>query len=70
MLLGMFVMGPASFLGLSVVPSKGLIYASTFFLGLAYAFNMVSTFARAHRAAMNLGYRDNINTYLVTSGIL
>ncbi len=68
MLLGMLVMGPASFFGSLVVSSRALIFLSTFFLGLAYAFNMVSSFARANKASMELRYKDDINTYLVISG--
>ena len=70
MFLGIFAMGPASMLGSLVLPSKGLIYISMLFFGLADSFNMVSSFARAHRAAMTLGYSDNINTYLVISGTI
>ena len=38
--------------------------------GVSYALIVVSSFARAHKAAMNLGYADDIDTYIALSGIL
>ncbi len=51
----MLLVGPASFLS-SLSPSLGLVYTSTVFSGLAYGLNMVSGFARSHRAAVEAGY--------------
>ncbi len=64
----MLFMGPASFFGNLITPSRTLILLSAFFLGLAYAFSIVSSFARTNMAALELGYPNNINTYLITSG--
>ena len=38
-------------------------------VGFAYSQIMVSTFARANSAAMRRGFRDDIKTYLLISGI-
>ncbi len=67
--LAMMLIGPAPFFPADVLPpSVPLIYAAMVLEGLAYAFNMVSTFSRAGNAAKRLGYRDDINTYLMVTG--
>ena len=38
--------------------------------GFGYALIVVSSFARAHKATMNLGYADDIDTYIAISGTL
>ena len=38
--------------------------------GLGAALTMVSTYGRAHSAALRLGYKDNICTYLLVSSKL
>ena len=35
--------------------------------GLGAGLTMVSTYARTHAAALKLGYKDNIDTYLLIS---
>ena len=37
-------------------------------IGLGYGLVMVSSFGRSHLAAMNLGFKDDISTYLMISG--
>ena len=45
-----------------------LIYGMSALVGIGYALVMVSTFSRAHRAAMEKGYNDDIDTYIIISG--
>ena len=63
----MSLIGPAPFF-VGATPSLAFVYSATACEGLAYALTMVSTFARAHTAAIRKGYRDDLNTYIIISG--
>ena len=60
-------LGPAPFLNLS--PNVGLIQGMTGLGGIGYAFVMVSTFSRANAEVLKKGFSDDIETYLMISGM-
>ena len=60
-------LGPAPFLNLS--PKVGLIQGMAGLGGIGYAFVMVSTFSRAQAEVLKQGFSDDIETYLMISGI-
>ena len=60
--------GPVPFIPIKTKLS--IIQGMAGLAGFAYASLVVSSFARAQRAAMNLGYADDIGTYIAISGIL
>ena len=60
--------GPVPFIPIETKLS--MIQGMAGLAGFAYASLVVSSFARAQRAAMNLGYADDIDTYIAISGIL
>ena len=60
-------LGPAPFLNLS--PTVGLIQGMAGLGGIGYAFVMVSTFSRAQAEVLKKGFSDDIETYLMISGI-
>ena len=62
-----FFLGPAPFL--PIAPNVPMTFAFVSLVGIGYACVMVSTFTRAHRAAMKKGYNDDIDTYLIISGM-
>jgi hypothetical protein len=66
MALAMAAVGPLPFLPYSASVSG--IFAAAALEGVAYGLNMVSSFARAAAAAIDLGYEYNLNTFLVISG--
>ena len=66
MAIALLLVGPAPFVPME--PSVNLILFSGALIGFAYAQTMVSTFSRAHRASMEQGYDDDLNTYLLLSG--
>jgi hypothetical protein len=59
-------LGPAPFLPL--VPTTTLIQIVLGLVGFSSALIMVASFLRAHRAALKLGFRDSIDTYIFISG--
>lgn len=61
------VVGPAPFL--NVKASTGLIQGMLGLGGFGYAFVIISTFSRAHSEALKKGFPENIETYLMISGI-
>ena len=38
------------------------------FVGFGFAFSMVSSFGRAHKAAISKGFNDDMDTYIFVSG--
>ena len=58
--------GPAPFF--SIEPQTSLIQGMSGLGGIGYALVIVSTFSRAHSAAIDCGLPDNIETYLMISG--
>ena len=59
--------GPAPFFEIPATTS--LIQIMIGLGGVGYALVMVSTFTRAQNAALEQGYSDNIETYLMISGM-
>ena len=63
-----------SFLYVGPVPiipletSLSVINAMVALVGFGYGLVMVSSFGRSQRAALNLGFADDINTYIMISG--
>ena len=60
--------GPVPFIAIDTKLS--IIQGMAALVGLGYASIVVSSFARSQRAALNLGYADDINTYMAITGIL
>ena len=60
--------GPAPFLNIPTETS--LIQGLAGLGGLGYAFVMISTFCRAQSGALEKGFADDIETYLMISGKL
>ena len=60
--------GPVPFLPIET--KLYIIQIATGFAGLGNALLVVSTFSRSQRAALDLGYADDINTYIAISGTL
>ena len=60
-------LGPAPFLNIST--SVALIDGILALGGVGYAFVMVSTFSRAQSEVLKKGFSDDIETYLMISGI-
>ena len=60
-------LGPAPFF--DIPPTTLLIQIMIGVGGLGYALVMISTFTRAQNGALQRGYSDNIETYLMISGI-
>ena len=60
--------GPVPFIPIETKLS--IIQGMAGLAGFAYASLVVSSFARAQRAAINLGYADDIDTYIAISGTL
>ena len=49
--------------------SVPLYYGVGALIGFSYAQIMVSTFTRAFNASLNLGFADDLKTYLTISGL-
>jgi hypothetical protein len=64
--LALLLIGPVPFVPLK--PSTDLILGLAVPIGIGYAQVMVASFSRAYVAAMEKGYEDDINTYLLVSG--
>lgn len=60
--------GPVPFI--SIGTKLSIIQGMAGLLGFGYATIVVSSFARSQKAAMKLGYNDDIDTYIVISGNL
>ena len=60
------LIGPIPFLPLS--PSVDLTWGAASIIGLGYGMVIVSTFGRSQRAAIKMGYSNDIDTYLIISG--
>ena len=68
MAIAFLFVGPAPFIAIETKLS--IIQGTAAVLGFAYASIVVSSFGRSQRAALNLGYADDINTYMAISGTL
>ena len=68
MAIAFLFVGPAPFI--EIETKLSIIQGMAALVGFAYASIVVSSFGRSQRAAMNLGYADDINTYMAISGIL
>ena len=58
--------GPVPFIPLET--SLSVINVMVALVGFGYGLVMVSSFGRSQRAALNLGFADDINTYIMISG--
>ncbi len=63
------LIGPSPLFLPSMKPQVGMIQAATSLAGAGMAFVVVSTFTRALRAALESGFSDSMQTYLVVSGL-
>ena len=61
-------LGPVPFIAIETKLS--IMQGMAALVGFAYASIVVSSFGRSQRAALNLGYADDISTYMAISGIL
>ena len=59
--------GPAPFINVST--NTGLIQGMLGLGGVGYAFVVISTFSRAQSEALRKGFADDVETYLMISGI-
>merc|ERR1711997_1186629 len=59
--------GPLPFI--DVTPTKHLIRGMMGLAGLSYASLVVSSFSRAQNRVLQMGFADDINTYVMISGI-
>ena len=67
MAVAFFFMGPVPFVNIqTTVP---LVQGTIGIVGFGYALVMVSTFGRAQGAALRKGFKDDIDTYLLISGM-
>ena len=62
------LIGPAPFLDGIVINSVELSYCVAIMIGISWSLVAVSSFTRASRAAMRLGYCDDMNTNLNLAG--
>ncbi len=65
-LLTFLFIGPVPFLPLAA--SKGLIQGMMAVAGVAYASLVVSSFSRAQKRVLEMGFSDDIHTYVMISG--
>ena len=68
MAIAFLFLGPVPFIAIETRLST--IQGMAALVGFAYASIVVSSFGRSQRAALKLGYADDINTYMAISGIL
>ena len=66
MAMAFIFLGPVPFI--PVETKLSIIQGMVALVGFGYALVMVSSFGRAQTAALNLGYADDINTYIMISG--
>ena len=62
---GFLLIGPATFIPIKL--SIPIVYGMYGVMSIGNALYSVSTYGRAHNAAMRLGFNDDINTYLLIS---
>lgn len=67
MAVAFLLIGPVPFIDLE--PTVPLIQGSIGIAGFGYALVMVSTFGRTQAAALEKGFKDDIETYILISGI-
>ena len=68
MAIAFLFLGPVPFIAIETKLS--IMQGMAALVGFAYASIVVSSFGRSQRAALNLGYADDISTYMAISGIL
>ena len=68
MAIAFLFVGPVPFI--TIETKLSIIQGMAGVLGFGYAAIVVSSFGRSQRAAMKLGYNDDINTYIAISGNL
>ena len=68
MAIAFLFVGPVPFI--SIETKLSLIQGMAGLLGFGYASIVVSSYGRSQKAAMKLGYNDDIDTYIVISGNL
>ena len=68
MAIAFLFLGPVPFI--PVETKLSIIQGMVGLVGFGYALVMVSSFGRAQTAALNLGYADDINTYIMISGMI
>ena len=66
MAMAFLYVGPVPFIPLET--SLSVINAMVALIGFGYGLVMVSSFGRSQRAALNLGFSDDIDTYIMISG--
>ena len=66
MMSAIIILGPLPFLPIG--PSLHFIWGSVAFAGIGYGGILVSTFSRAYKRSIALGYCDSVATYLVLTG--
>ena len=54
---------------INITPTWGSISTATAFVAMGYGAVMVSTFGRAQGAALRMGYAQDLETYLLISGM-
>merc|ERR1719273_2667787 len=52
-----------------IIPYKSLIQGMMCLAGFAYSCMVVSSFSRAQRRVLDMGFADDINTYVMISGV-
>ena len=62
------LIGPLPFISLK--PTKVSVYIMAALVGIGFGCVVVSTFARTFQSVKRMGFEDNINTYLIISGML
>jgi len=67
MVVAFVIMGPAPFINME--PTLLIIQIGISTFGFGYALVVVSTFGRAQSAAIQKGFKDDIETYLLISGL-
>ncbi|XP_059097668.1 MFS-type transporter SLC18B1-like [Tigriopus californicus] len=68
MFVAFLFVGPAPFFP-SLSASVPLLLGIMPIFGLGYGFVLVSTFSRAYKESVQQGYRDDVNTYMVLTGL-
>ena len=68
MVIAFLFLGPVPFISADV--ELPIIRGILVLVGIGITFVMVSSFGRAQAAALKLGYADDINTYIMISGIV
>ena len=60
------LIGPLPFIHFQ--PTRATVYTYAALVGIGFGCVVVSTFGRSYKATKAMGFKDNINTYLMMSG--